>query len=57
MFIIIQFLFIAALPTLFVGGASLLSWQQLSKPWLFVALSLVILYAAYVVIVYLLPSQ
>jgi hypothetical protein len=57
MSIMIQFVFIAALPTLFVGAASLLSWHQLSKPWLFVVLSTVILYLVYVMIFYLLPSR
>jgi len=52
-----QTIFIAALPALFVGGAAVLSWQQFGRPWLFVVLSLVVLYAVYVAIFYLLPSQ
>lgn len=52
-----QFIFIAAFPTFFVGAASLISWQHLSKPWLFAVLATVILYAVYVMIFYLLPSR
>jgi hypothetical protein len=54
---LIQIAFIAALPVLFVGGAAALSWQQLSKPWLFIMLALVVLYVTYFAIFYFWPSQ
>lgn len=54
---LIQTIFIVALPAMFVGGAAVMYWQQLGRPWLFVVLGLVVLYAAYVAIFYLLPSQ
>lgn len=53
----IQTIFIVALPAMFVGCAAILSWPQIGRPWLFVVLSLVVLYAVYVAIFYLLPSQ
>lgn len=55
--LLVQFVLIAALPAIFVGGAAAFSWQQLSRPWLFVVSALVVLYVAYVAIFYLLPSQ
>lgn len=54
---LIQTIFIVSLPAMFVGGAAILSWSQIGRPWLFVAFSLLVLYAAYVAIFYLLPSQ
>lgn len=54
---LVQAIVIVALPAMFVGGAAVFSWQQLSRPWLFVVLGLVVLYAAYVAIFYLLPSE
>jgi hypothetical protein len=54
---LIQTIFIVALPAMFVGGAAILSWPQIGRPRVFVAFGLVVLYAAYVAIFYLLPSQ
>jgi hypothetical protein len=54
---LIQTIFIVLLPAMFVGGAAILSWPQIGRPWLFVAFSLVILYAAYVAIFYWMQSQ
>jgi len=52
-----QFALIAALPAIFVGGAAAFFWREIGRPWLFVILALVVLYAVYVAIFYLLPSQ
>lgn len=54
---LIQIIFIIALPALFVGGTAVLCWQQIGRPWLFIVISLVVLYLAYVATFYLLPSQ
>lgn len=54
---LIQFAFIAGLPAIFVGGAAALSWQQLGKPWLFVILALMVLYATYFAVFYFWPTQ
>jgi hypothetical protein len=53
----IETIFIAALPALFVGSSAVFYWSQLAKPWLFVALGLVLLYIIYVAVFYILPSQ
>jgi hypothetical protein len=53
----IETIFIAAFPALFVGSSAVFYWSQLAKPWLFVALGLVVLYIIYVAIFYILPSQ
>jgi hypothetical protein len=54
---LIQTIFIVAFPAVLVGGAAVMYWQQLGRPWLFVVLCLVVLYATYIAIFYLLPSQ
>jgi hypothetical protein len=53
----IETIFIAAFPALFVSSSAIFYWSQLTKPWLFVALGLVVLYIIYVAIFYILPSH
>ena len=52
-----QLIFIAVLPALFAGAAGLLYWNQFDRPWAFLLVGVVGLYAAYVAIFSLLPSH
>ncbi|PLK46923.1 hypothetical protein [Uliginosibacterium sp. TH139] len=45
--LLLEFGVLAGLPAVFVGVASSLVWSQLSKPWVFIASFLVMLYVLY----------
>ena len=52
----LELLVLVTLPAIYVAGTALFAWPAISRPWLFVVLTLGAMYLLYIAVFFLLPA-